>query len=193
MTSARISSLILALALLSTLGCREVPTSVEVRNGPSFRFRGSGRLASFTVSAPLPGHKIAAVCDTQIAPCAGRATPVWQIEATRGYFAGSSVNQLQIHYGDVPEGYTQIAPAGPQAPPALSSSLLYGFAAETTGAAGVAGIFHVQPSGAIELLNTDISCEKPKDGEGRSVYCDPDPYKEPTDLEKYVQEHKKAQ
>src|SRR5690242_3510164 len=92
------TKLLLILVLFQTLGCHhaEISTSVRVENGPSFSFQGSGRLASFTISAPLTGQKIAEGCTTRLFPCAGRATPVWQIEAAAGYFQGEKVSGLQL-------------------------------------------------------------------------------------------------
>jgi len=50
-------------------GCREIPTTVKVGDGPSFAFCGSGRLASFRIYSPQAGHKIATPFD----PVAGRS------------------------------------------------------------------------------------------------------------------------
>src|ERR1700724_3539907 len=106
-----VSFLIAGTLLILLGGCEpsEVPTTVQVASGPSFSLQGSGRLASFTVFAPLSGQKIA-YPDTDI------STVIWQIQASKGYFRGRDVQGLQVIYGKVPEGYAQAVPNGVQDP-----------------------------------------------------------------------------
>ncbi len=189
-------SFIAAIILLQVLGCHrtEVPTSVIVGNGPSFSFRGSGRLDSFTVSAPLNGQKIAEGCTARLFPCAGRATSVWQIQAASEYLKGSNVNGLHLQYGKVPEGYAQLVPPNSQPAPTLGSGVIYAFFAETTGAPGIAEDFYVQPSGAIDTVDVSDLCKRMKNGQWVRVNCKTDqPYEEPADMEKFVREHAKSQ
>ena len=99
--------------LLVLSGCREIPTSVKVRSGPSFALRGSGQLAIFTVYAPQSGQRIAF-------PHPALASAVWQIRASEGYFKGTHVDGLQLTYGKVPSGYQQLVPVQSQVAPQLS-------------------------------------------------------------------------
>jgi len=190
------ATLLLVGVLFQMAGCHriETPTSVRVENGPSFTFQGSGRLASFTISAPLSGQKIAEGCTTRLFPCAGRATPVWQIEAATGYFQGEKVSGLQLRYGNIPEGYTQLVPSKAQAVPPLASGPVYAFFAETTEAPGIAGNFYVEPSGTIDLVDVHDLCKKLKNGKWVRVNCKTEqPYEEPADIGKFVQEHRQSQ
>src|SRR5258708_25482577 len=109
-----------AIFLIATVACfvsgtacnrPEVPTSVKISNGPTFSLSGSGRLASFTISAPPNGQKVPVPCDTALLPCSGLASIVWQVVPSRGYYKGTRVEGLQILYGRVPGGYDQTAPA----------------------------------------------------------------------------------
>src|SRR5579862_3230440 len=94
-----------AFFLLIQGGCEapEIPTSVKVGPGPSFLLRGSGRLASFTIYAPMSGQKVAF-------PHTEVSSVVWQLSSSRGYFKGASVNGLDLIYGRNPEGYKQTVP-----------------------------------------------------------------------------------
>jgi hypothetical protein len=182
-------------ALLTFGGCEnpEVPTTVKIGNGPSFSMRGSGRLASFTVSGPLSGQKIGYSCGTRLLTCPGVASVVWQIQASQGYFDGDVVNDLQLVYGRVPEGYIQTVPSQTQAPPPLSSDVVYAFFAETSGAAVATGSFYASKARDVEAVQTDL-CLMMKSGQWARVNCKTDePYQEPADIEKYVQEHRFTQ
>jgi hypothetical protein len=184
-----------ALLLLLLGGCEssEVPTAIEIGNGPSFSMRGSGRLASFTVSGPLSGEKIAYSCGTRLLTCPGVASAVWQIQASQGYFDGKVVNGLQLVYGHVPEGYIQTMPSQTQPPPPLSSDVIYAFFAETSGAAVATGSFYVDKGGDVEAVQTDL-CLMLKSGQWARVNCKTNaPYQEPVDIERYVQEHRISQ
>src|SRR5271157_545094 len=91
------SLLFLIPCLFCLFGCDwEKPTSVRIEAGPSFALSGSGRLASFTVSAPLAGQKIGFPCNRLLFPCSGVATIVWQIEPSKGYPNGAYVEGLQV-------------------------------------------------------------------------------------------------
>lgn len=67
--------------ILVLSGCREIGTTVKVGNGPSFSLKGSGRLASFRIYGPEPGHKIATPFDTK--------SLVWRVQPAEGYFKGA--------------------------------------------------------------------------------------------------------
>src|SRR5258706_12104694 len=103
----------------------ERPTVVGVNAGPSFTMKGSGQLAGFTVYAPRAGNRIAF-------PHKDDSSVAWQIVATKGYFEGAHVGGLQLKYGAVPSGYTQLVPSESQPAPALSAGAVYSFFAETT-------------------------------------------------------------
>jgi hypothetical protein len=137
--------------LLMLVACEppEIPTAVKVGPGPSFVLTGSGRLASFTVYAPMSGQKVAF-------PHGDVSTVVWQISSSTGYFDGARVNGLDLIYGKVPEGYKQIVPDQLQAPPSLQPGLIYSFFAESTGAGVASGSFYVEKSGTVLLVATDL-------------------------------------
>lgn len=192
----RKATLLIGLFLLALTGCgnihEEVPTSVKVGSGPSFSFHGSGRLASFTVYAPLSGQRIAA-------QRAEVASVGWQVVASKGYFEGTRVENLQLTYGKVPDGYVQTVPSGARAAPPLPAGVIYSFFADTTGAAIATGYFYVGKSGAIQVEVPDL-CLTMVGGHWVRVKCGwvgspsggltTEPYKEPTDLEKYAREHR---
>ena len=125
--------------LLALLGC-EVKTSVNLGGGPSFWFGGSGRLASFRVYSPKPGHKIATPSDTR--------SLVWSIQPSSGRAEGAPVARMDLVYGTVPDGYTQSVPSNGAAPQ-LTSGLVYYFFAETTGAPGKGGFFYMDKTAPI--------------------------------------------
>jgi hypothetical protein len=112
-------------ALLILGGCREIPTSLNVGNGPSFTLRGNGQLASFRIYGPLPGRRIATPFDSK--------SLVWRIQPADGYFKGAVVELLRIEYGRVPSGYEQVIPRNGIAL-ALPAGEVYYFFAETTNA-----------------------------------------------------------
>lgn len=162
-------------------GCREVPTSVKVADGPSFSFRGSGRLASFRVYGPQPGHKIATPFDEK--------SLVWRVQPIEGYFKGKPVQGLNIAYGAVPEGYAQAIPKS-DAPNHLSPGRVYYFFAETTNAPPASGFIYLAGSQPIEITVPDL-CQSGFIGEVKPLKCGTnEPYKEPENLEQFVRENR---
>jgi len=179
---------------LSATGCNrpEVPTSTKISNGPSFSLSGSGRLASFTISAPLNGQKVPVPCDAVLLPCSGAgsaASVVWQVVPSRGYYRGTRVEGFQIFYGRVPRGYDQTTPSQSLPAPPLTPGAIYGFSAETTDAPGRSGHFYVDRTGGIRMIEADL-CATLKNGQWLRISCKTqEPYQEPVDLEKYVRQH----
>jgi hypothetical protein len=177
--------LILVSLLLLLGGCREVPTSVKVENGPSFSLRGSGRLAIFTVYAPLSGQRIAF-------PDGDVASVVWKIRASEEYFKGARVQDLKLTYGKVPNGYEQLVPEQSQVAPPLPPGAVYSFFAETTDAPISSGYFYMDKSGPIQTKVPDL-CVMLSQGRKVRVNCKPNstaPYQEPTNLEEMVQKNR---
>jgi len=168
------------LYLLTLLGC-EAGTSVRLAVGPSFSFDGSGRLVSFNVYGPRPGHKIATPLDAQ--------SLMWSIEPTSDSPSGALVTRLDIAYGRVPNGYMQKFPSSGAALP-LVSGQVYAFIAETTGAPGTSGFVYMGQNGPIQI-NAPGLCESAFVGDVKPVKCGTnEPYVEPKDLERFVQENR---
>jgi len=168
------------LCLLTLLGC-EVATSVRLTAGPSFSLDGSGRLVSFTVYGPQPGHKIATPLDTK--------SLMWRIEPTSDSPSGAFVTGMEIAYGKVPKGYTQKFPSNGTALP-LANGQVYAFIAETTGAPGVNGFVYIGQNGPIRI-NVPGLCQSAFVGDVKPLKCGTNErYVEPTDLEKFVQENR---
>lgn len=162
----------------------ERPTVVSVNAGPSFAFKGSGRLAIFTVYAPKPGNRIAF-------PHQGDSAIVWQIAATKGYFEGTHVGGMGLGYGKVPNGYTQSVPPGSQIPPSLPAGSVYSFFAETTDAPISTGYFYMGQRGPIQTAIPDL-CLTRKEGYNVRVRCGfvgDRTYREPANLEDSVRKH----
>jgi|ERR1017187_940268 hypothetical protein len=175
-----ISLLVSGLCLLTLLGC-EVRTSVRLESGPSFSLDGSGRLASFRVYGPQPGHKIATPFDAK--------SLVWRAEPTEGYFKGAQVGQLEIKYGRIPGGYTQTIPSSGTAP-ALPVGKVYYFFAETTGAPPAEGFFYLDGATPIKVKAPGL-CQSGFVGDVKPLKCGTkEPYSEPTDLEQFVRENR---
>jgi hypothetical protein len=174
----------LLLPLVCAAGCNwETPTSVIIREGPSFEFAGSGRLAKFTVYAPATGRRIA-VADSQV------STPIWQIVSSKGYFEGDRVNGLRVVYGKVPQGYTQTIPKPSDEPKAPPLGVICAFFAETVNAPGIGGSIFMTPTGPVPVKVADY-CLRLINGHEVEVNCQTNaPYQEPADLEKYVQQHR---
>lgn len=171
--------------LLMSIACEppEIPTVVKVGPGPSFALTGSGRLASFTIYAPIGGQKVAF-------PDGDVSSAVWQISSSKGYFQGAPVSGLNLIYGKVPEGYKQIVPDKLQGPPSLRPGLIYSFFAESTGAGIAAGSFYVGKSGATFSVATDL-CVTLENGRHVRINCKThEPYREPADIEKFADEHR---
>jgi hypothetical protein len=179
MSSRKAASLLLGeLLLLIFVGC-EVTTSAQLRSGPTFSLDGSGHLASFTVYAPQFGRKIATPNDAR--------SEVWSVR--RGNSVGEPVARMNLLYGKVPSGYLQTVPSI-GSPPALTPGLVYYFFAETTGAPGAEGFFYMDRTIPIPL-NVPGLCESGFMGDVKPVKCGTtEPYVEPKDLEKFVQENR---
>jgi hypothetical protein len=173
----------LMVSITYTAGCNwERPTSVRVSPGPSFVFSGSGRLASFSVYAPPTGQRIAS-------PNPDVATVVWQIKASGGYFKGTHVEDMQLAYGKLPKGYNQTVPSQSQGAPSLALGAVYSFFAETTDAPAIGGFFYMGRYGPTQISVPDL-CLKLLGGREVAVKCGTnEPYQEPTDLERFAQEH----
>jgi len=168
------------LCLLATLGC-EVKTSVRVERGPSFSFDGSGRLASFTIYGPQPGHKIATPYDDK--------SQVWSIQPSRGFPDSILVAGMNLVYGGIPKGYTQTVPHNGSAP-ALSTGLVYYFIAETTGAPWAQGFFYMDKSGPIRIAVPGL-CPSAFTGDVRPLKCGTnEPFVEPKDLDQFNRENR---
>ena len=139
------TTLLLIVALVTCIcGCEfEIPTRVDLSNGPTFTFSGNGQLASFVIYAPREGHRIASGTPDL-------DTTVWQIKSAAGYFGGTSVHALQLRYGQIPSGYLQTVPSGAHIPPTLDAGVIYAFSAETTNAPGAGGWFWMSPRGPVQ-------------------------------------------
>jgi hypothetical protein len=177
---------------LSATGCNrpEVPTSVKISNGLLFSLSGSGRLASFTISAPLNGQKIAVPCDVALLPCSGVASIVWQVVPSRGYYKGTRVEGLQIAYGKAPPDYDQTTPSRSLTAPPLTTGAIYGFFAETTEGAGHGGHIYVDRTGGIQAVQVDL-CMTLKNNQWSRINCKTqEPYQEPENIDRYAQEHR---
>ena len=177
---------LLAFSVMRLVGCQsEKATVVSVRQGPVFAFSGNGRLATFTVYAPHAGQHIAD-------PHPDVATIMWQIRAKTGYFEGAQVGGMQLSYGKIPDGYNQTVPESPRQAPSPMPGAVYSFFAETTDAPGIGGFFYVGRASLTQITVPDL-CLKLVNGREVDVKCGTDaPYREPSDLEKFAQEHQVA-
>lgn len=144
-----------------------------------FLLDGGGRLVSFSVWGPRHGRKIATPLDS--------TALMWYIEPSTA--PGTWVLNMDIEYGRVPMGYLQKFPSRSPALP-LATGRVYAFNAETTGASGVDGFFYMDPNGPI-LTHVPGLCESSYVGDVEPVRCATgEPYVEPTNLEKFVQENR---
>ncbi len=165
--------------LFALLGC-EVTTSASLGSGPSFSLDGSGHLVSFTINAPQSGRKIAVPNDAK--------SEAWSFR-TSNNSRGEPVVNMKLLYGRVPSGYVQTTPRGGTAA-ALSPGLVYYFFAETTGATGAEGFFYMDGSTPISI-NVPGLCPSAFVGDVKALKCGThEPYIEPKDLEKFVQENR---
>ncbi len=182
MTQQRAPVFLAAASLLLVLsGCREIPTFVKMGNGPSFSFQGSGRLASFRIYGPQPGHRIATPFDAK--------SLVWRIQPAEGYFKGARLEGLEINYGSVPSGYTRTIP-GSGAALALPAGQVYYFFAETTNAPPAEGFFYLDGATPIEIKVPGL-CQSGFVGDVKPLKCGTTkPYAEPSNLEQFVQENR---
>jgi len=180
MTRQRLGAFLI-LGMLLAAGCREVSTTVQIADGPSFSFRGSGRLASLRVYGPQPGHKIATPFDEK--------SLVWQVQPIEGYFKGKPVQGLSIAYGTTPKGYAQTVPEN-AAPTHLSEGRVYYFLAETTNAPPASGFIYLDGTHPIEIAVPDL-CQSGFVGEVRPLKCGTnESYVEPKDLDQFVRENR---
>jgi len=102
---------------------------------------------------------------------------------------GEMVARMNLLYGKVPDSYVQTVPST-GAPPALPSGFVYYFFAETTGAPGAEGFFYMDKATPIQV-NVPGLCESAFVGDVKPVKCGTsEPYVEPGDLEKFVQENR---
>jgi hypothetical protein len=165
------------LLLVGLAGCREVPTSATIRVGPSFSLNGSGRLASFRIYGPQPGHAIATPFDDYAL--------VWRVQPSEGYFKGARVERLKIDYGKIPEGYKQTIP-GDRSAPVLQAGRVYYFFAETTDAPPAQGFFYLDGGTPIRIDVPGL-CQSGIVGAVKPLKCGTnEPYAEPDDMEQFV-------
>lgn len=173
--------LLMILSLLALSSCREIPTSAKIGSGPSFAFRGSGRLASFRIYGAQSGHRIATPFDEK--------SLVWRVEPLGGYFRGAPVQRLEVTYGSVPRGYSQTIPSSGTAPTLITGQVYY-FFAETTNAPPVEGFFYLDGNSPIEIKVPGL-CQSGFVGEVKPLKCGTnEPYSEPRDLEQFVQQNR---
>jgi hypothetical protein len=119
-------------------------------------------------------------------------TTIWEIVASPTNSDGTSVNGLRLTYGQVPDGYEQTVPfpSGRAAPPPLG--VVCSFFAETLNAPGAGGFIFTSPAGPVRLQVPD-HCMRSSGGREIEVNCATGkPYEEPTDLDRYVREHRIA-
>jgi hypothetical protein len=181
MSQRGITAFLVFVILLLTAGCREIRTTVKVGDGPTFSFHGSGRLASFRVYGPQPGHKIATPFDDK--------SLIWRVQPSEGYFKGTRVQGLNVAYGVLPKGYIQTIPEN-SAPAPLSQRQVYYFFAETTNAPPASGFIYLDGSRPIEIAVPDL-CQSGFVGEVKALKCGTnEPYTEPGDLEQFVRENR---
>jgi hypothetical protein len=182
MSQHRAKAFLMTIPLLLALGgCREIPTSAKIGSGPSFSFRGSGRLASFRIYGPQPGHRIATPFDEK--------SLVWRVQPLEGYFKGAQVQRLEVEYGSVPKGYAQTTPKSGTAS-TLPTGQVYYFFAETTDAPPAGGFFYLDGNTPVEI-NIPELCQSGFVGEVKPIKCGTsEPYTEPSDLERFVRENR---
>ena len=172
---------VMMLMLVGLAGCFETKTSARLQNGPKFLFDGSGRLASFRIYGPQPGHRIATPFDAK--------SLAWYVQPSEGYFKGSPVQRLAVEYGRVPTGYTQTVPEAGTAPK-LASGAVYYFFAETTDAPPAEGFFYFEGDAPTEITVPGL-CQSAFVGDVKPLKCGTtDPYTEPTNLEQFVRENR---
>jgi hypothetical protein len=174
----------LILSMVCALRCgAEIPTSIAVHPGPSFELVGSGRLAKFTVYAPRTGRRIA-FASSEV------SVVIWQVVSAKGYFAGGPVEGMRVVYGIVPQSYVQTIPEASEKVKAPPLEVVSTFFAETTDAPGIGGAFFMGPMGPIPVDIRD-HCLRLIDGREVEVNCQTDaPYQEPSDMQRFVREHR---
>ena len=172
------------LCFLFTVGC-EGPISVRVESGPSFKLGGRTDLLMFTVFAPQAGKKIANFFDP--------AGVIWQIQAQDETLAGKSSRDMELVYGRVPSGFTQVEPPPPRTARTPSPGNIYAFWARAKDDRMRTGFFYMRDGGPVPVDIPDL-CFESADGRWINNRCGTrDPYQEPPDMEKFVKQHKKSE
>ena len=192
-------------SLLILCGCEppplgpEFPPSIKVGPTTSFAVHGSGFVVKFAVYSPPHGLKVASpfnimwmLPDPDIAPIA------WQIDCPTGSYSGvAAAEGLVLHYGRVPSGCLQTVPGQSQPTPSLLPETIYSFSIETfyrVSTAFASGYFYVDKSGTVEPVEVPDFCLQRKNDHQARVDCKTnEPYKEPSDIAKFAQDHRKAQ
>jgi hypothetical protein len=114
---------------------------------------------------------------------------MWSIEPAHDAPSGVLVSGMEITYGKVPRGYLQEFPTSGAALP-LAIGQVYVFDSVTTGAPGANGFVYIGQSGPIQI-NVPGLCGSSFVGDVKPVKCGTnEPYVEPKDLEKFVQENR---
>jgi hypothetical protein len=177
------ATMLLIVCSMCFISCsKERPTTVAVGPGLSFSFAGSGRLASFTVYGPQSGQRIAL-------PDSDVASVIWQIKTSKGYFSGAQVQDFQLKYGKVPDGYTAVLPNQSQPPPMLAPEVVYSFLAETTDAPIAEGYFFMDGTEPMQTTIPD-ACLMLANGHEVRVNCTTkQPYQEPSNLREFVRKN----
>jgi hypothetical protein len=180
---ATIKCLVMTLALTALVSCGELPAFADLKRGPTFLLDRSGRLASFRLYGPRPGHKIATPFDAE--------SLMWCVQPSAGYFRGTRVQRLIIEFGKVPAGYTQTVPKESTVPK-LPSHMAYYFFAETTDAPPAQRFFYLDGDVPTEIGVPGL-CQSGFVGDVRPLKCGTtEPYVEPTNLEQFVRENRVA-
>ena len=118
------------------------------------------------------------------------ARVVWQIVRSKGDAGSARVEGMRVTYGKVPDGYARTVPGGSEHPEPLPLGVVCSFFAETINAPGAGGAIFVSSTGPVQIDVRD-QCLRRIDGREVQVNCQTGaPYQEPTDIEKYVEEHR---
>lgn len=152
--------LIFLLILLALGGCRrERRTEVTIQGeaSPTFTFKGSGKLASFSVYLVPPSP------EEMIKPLSEQA-PVWRISAVPDYLHGVQIEDVgTLPYGAIPRGYKQEVPGNGDPVRSLIPDRNYFFDARTTDAPPAAGFFRIE-NGKVSLTKVNTPCWQTKNG-----------------------------
>lgn len=187
-TRAAIPFLFALAAMLVTNGCEPVPIpldSINVENGPAFLMRGKGKLATFQVSAPLNGSRVASPVWFDTSGIA------WQIECTHGIFTGADIEGLRLLYGNIPRECHQTVPLPPQRAPLLSSGKIYSFWVWSDLVGGLGGDFYVRKNGAVLPVDID-NCATKDRGKWVRLNCKTQVrFTEPKDTEAFADTHQR--
>ena len=106
-----------------------------------------------------------------------------------GIKPGRLVVDMDLAYGDSPDGYAQTVPSnGPALP--LATGQVYAFVVETTGAQGADGFFYMDKSGPIQIKVPGL-CPSAFVGDGKPLKCGTnEAFVEPKELEEFVRENR---